>query len=871
MANEQRSQLNPYLDSICHTYARWWEIYTLTDVVGRKRHEQKQCSPLLDLGLMVQTVEQPQEYPEEGKEKIERLAVVQGLRKYAPDHVLLVGRPGSGKSTALVRLLLEEAEIGRRGDAGKRRHGERNFPRVPVLLELRYYQNSVLERVQAFLQQHDPYLDVNEEGLKEWLREGRLLLLFDGFNELPSEEARQQVRVFRQDYSKTPMVFTTRDLGVGGDLNITKKLEMQPLTETQMREFVCVYLPQQGKQMLRQLGSRLRELGETPLLLWMLCSVFAKNSNQVPSNLGSVFRGFTEIYDYHIKQDVPTYKESRDWWEELLQHLAWVMTQGKSKTELIIAIRRQETEVKLTEFLRGKVDCPDDCARRWLKDLLKYHLIQVGAGNQLEFRHQLLQEYYTAESLLQRLASISDEELKWDYLNYLKWTEPLALMLELVEDKEQAVRVVRLALEVDWQLGARLAGEVKSEFQEETVGLVAELPLPQLLKVILAGITKSDAAIPGLIKASESPNYSVRCKAAQALGEIGSDVTIPELIKALEDSDSDVGSSAAKALGNIGSDAAIPELIKALECSDFDVSSSAAEALGKIGSDAAISGLIKALDNTDPFVCDKAVEALGKVSSKTVIPGLFKALQHPDDIVYISATEALSKIGSDVTIYRLIEALEDSSFDIRKNATETLGEIGSDIAIYSLIEALEDSSFDVRRSAVEALGKIGSDVAIPELVKALDSSNSGVRRSAAEALGKIGSDVAIPELVKALDSSNSGVRRSAAEALGKIGSDVAISELVKVLESSNSGVRSSAAEALGKIGSDAAIPELIKVLESSNSGVRRSAAEALGNIGSDAAIPELVKALESSNSGVRKSVVKALGNIGSDAAIPELE
>ncbi|HEY9601360.1 MAG TPA: hypothetical protein V6C85_07110 [Allocoleopsis sp.] len=54
-------------------------------------------------------------------------------------------------------------------------------------------------------------------------------------------------------------------------------------------------------------------------------------------------------------------------------------------------------------------------------------------------------------------------------------TELLALMLELLEDEAQAVRVVKLALEVDLRLGARLAGAVKQEFQEQTVDLVAEL------------------------------------------------------------------------------------------------------------------------------------------------------------------------------------------------------------------------------------------------------------------------------------------------------------------------------------------------------------------------------------------------------------
>jgi predicted NACHT family NTPase len=59
---------------------------------------------------MAQTVEGEREEKGKGQEKIERLGVLEGLHKYASEHVLLVGRPGSGKSTALVRLLLEEAQ-----------------------------------------------------------------------------------------------------------------------------------------------------------------------------------------------------------------------------------------------------------------------------------------------------------------------------------------------------------------------------------------------------------------------------------------------------------------------------------------------------------------------------------------------------------------------------------------------------------------------------------------------------------------------------------------------------------------------------------------------------------------------------------------
>lgn len=106
----------PYLASLCKTYAQWWQVYTITDVVGRKRVESESSPLLFDFGLMVQTVEREREEKGKGKEKIERLTVLEGLHKYASEHVLLVGRPGSGKSTALVRLLLEEAQKALRGE-----------------------------------------------------------------------------------------------------------------------------------------------------------------------------------------------------------------------------------------------------------------------------------------------------------------------------------------------------------------------------------------------------------------------------------------------------------------------------------------------------------------------------------------------------------------------------------------------------------------------------------------------------------------------------------------------------------------------------------------------------------------------------------
>ncbi|MBE5228871.1 MAG: HEAT repeat domain-containing protein [Microcystis aeruginosa PMC 728.11] len=881
----------PYLESISEKYAQWETFYTLTDVEGKTRSSK--TAPLLR-DLRVQTIEKERENPQERPErpeKTERFTVLDGLRKYAANHVhvLLKGRPGSGKSTALARLLLEES-VG----AESLRLNQQNQAKIiqiPILIELRLYETSILDLILQFLKRHKLIIDSNT--LESWLLENknfRPLLLFDGINELPSEPARQKLKNFRQQYAEISMIFTTRDLG-SDDLNIEKKLEMLPLTEPQMRDFVKAYLPEKGEEMLKQLGNRLKELAETPLLLWMLCSVFDNNQNKIPANLGLIFRDFTKIYDKKLKADVPTYQESRDWWRELLQVLAWKMTQGESKTEIQVAISRTEAEEELSKFIKNK-GFPEYYGKQWLKDLLKYHLIHLEGNDKIAFRHQLIQEYYTAEELKKKLPNLRDEQLQWDYLNYLKWTEPVALLLGLLDSETQAKRVVKLGLEIDLKLGARFAGEVNFKFQKQTVGLVLGLDVPKRFKVQLLGLTKSNEVVNELNQALKDSDRSVRRNASEALAKIGSETAIPGLLKALEDSDRSVRRNASEALAKIGSETAIPGLLKALEDSDRYVRRNASEALAKIGSETAIAGLLKALEHSNRYVHRRAAAALGKIGTETAIAGLLKALEHSDEYFRWEAAFALGKIGSETAIPELLKALEHSDEYFRSNAAAALGKIGSETAIPELLKALEDSHSFVRWEAAFALGKIGTETAIPGLLKALEDSDALVRCKAAFALDEIGSETAIAGLLKALEDSNKDVRGNAAEALGEIGSETAITGLLKALKHSDDDVSSNAAaafanipgllealedsirmhrvEALGKIGSETAIAGLVKALEDSNKDVRKNAAFALGEIGSETAIAGLLKALEDSDEYVRGNAAFALGEIGTEAAMTEL-
>jgi predicted NACHT family NTPase len=259
------------------------DLYTETEVlIPLEAETVKQKSPTPDTNREA----------EQNQQKVERFPVLEGLRKYAlgeqRQHLLLAGRPGSGKSTTLKRLLLETAEAAM------------EKPEViPVYVQLKG-DRPITDLIIAEFRRAK--VRITLEQIDEWLFNDLLLLLLDGVNEIPSKERREELNAFREDNSTVPMIFTTRDLTVSVELGIQKRLKMRPLDELQMQEFVDKYLTQRGLPnyadiLLQQLKDRLREIAETPLLLKMLCDVFDPATEQIPQSKGELFRLFDSQYD----------------------------------------------------------------------------------------------------------------------------------------------------------------------------------------------------------------------------------------------------------------------------------------------------------------------------------------------------------------------------------------------------------------------------------------------------------------------------------------------------------------------------------------------------------------------------------------------
>jgi HEAT repeat protein/Cdc6-like AAA superfamily ATPase len=865
-------EIQPYLQRLQNKYQQWWKLYKLFDEESER----------FDFRVEVQTEESVQkDHPAQctSEKKTISFPALGGIARYiAKEPVLLVGQPGSGKSTALVRFLLKAVEQARQNPQAP----------IPVLIELRRCNTQA--RVLTLIQDTLERLGLEEVDIKKLRFAGRpLLLLLDGLNELPSRQALTDVRNFREDCADLgiPMVVTTRGLD-GDNLGIERQLEIKALTPSEIQRFLQTCLPQKSKQRLQELSDRLRELGRTPLMLWMLYVVLKEQQGEIPNSRGELFRRFLRIYEHKREEKIYLDDETQRWWTRLLKPLAYeMMRSGKSgePTDFRLEILKQDAETICKDFLKAQaVNNYSDLAIRCLDALIKHHLIQLDPEKQeIEFCHQLLQEYYAAEWLLDRLPELSDEQLKYYFLNYLKWTEAIGLMLGLPEvTKEQALAIVELALnEVDLMLGAKLAGEVKPQLQVQSVDLIRKQQIPALVKVHLLGATRSKYAISDLVHALlQHENLTLSTDAAIMLWHLGEPALVDELLNLLDHNNYIVRANAAFAalgLRGIDNDRIISRLAEALQDENEHeyFRESAARTLSALGNPKAIPALTSALQDSSMHVREKAVEGLGDLSDQTAFDPLFKiALEDQSPIVRWSAAHALGKIDAKAAMQSLLEVIENENYKMRERAAEAIEHLESEEVIPTLVELLENYKqyrySYIYSKAAKGLERIGTETAIQGLIQALKNLDFKVCRAAINALGHSGNQTVIPKLTEMLEDPNPDVREEVAFALGNLGSKAAIPELIKFsvdkqnrMVPGRTGV--AAARLLGNLGDKVAIPALLKTVKDPkkfpNSRACGVVLGALGKLGCEEIIPELFKRLEEDKSWVKSEVIDGLASL----------
>jgi HEAT repeat protein len=601
------------------------------------------------------------------------------------------------------------------------------------------------------------------------------------------------------------------------------------------------------------------------------------------------------------------------------------------------------------EFLQGlaevignmyfDVKCPIELSPRQFGPLLGDYLVEscinYAEDNELEVCSRAVRalKEITSPKAVPALVRVlvnecctEDELYRWAKLDSLSNHEP---------DRDRQRTIANLSQDVVEALGDVSFAQAAPLLTEALRGKPAH-ELLRAVKVLgedgsskAINVISSPEVVNRLMETLRDAEWSVRCEAAELLGESGSSEAVEALLKALDDKVLIVRQSAARALGKIGS----PEAVEALKdaCKDENVGPFATNSLAEIESRGYFwalkearkshrlgrmypahvdftkyaNSLIDALGDKNSSLRTEAVEALGRTGFAGAVDPLLKVLRDEDWWVRSRAAEALGKIGSPEAVIALKEGLRDEALRVRLDAAESLGKIGSADAIGVLVEGFRDQPAAVFLEVVNILGKNGSPEAINvvcstkvvrSLTEALRDTNADVRWHAAQYLGNIGSFEAIDALTMVLKDESEIVREMAADALGKIGSREAVDILIEMFKNKDVPTRKHGAHALGLLGSPTpeerlldvifngwslsgrvldrdrsvtlkAVTILVEALADEDESVREESACALGKIGFSEAGDPLLGALKDKNPLVCVEAARALGVIRSPQAI----
>jgi hypothetical protein len=330
------SEFQPYLQSICSCsdYKQWWAHGVLTDT------EREQLEPF-DFDLHVKEVKPQQDRgtsSENPSTPAPPLPVIKGLHQYVAGtkHVLLVGRPGAGKTKTLFRYLLELAKQALDDPSAK----------IPILVQLKDYKvpsddyYGILHLIRKDLKSWGLFLEL--EQLERYLFQDRIfLLLVDGLNELStSKEAQKDIRQFRHRCHKRqiPIVFVTRGLGYR-DLGVETQLEIQPISPADRQRFLEERVSLSNRQKLQRWLDRARQSNYTPFVMWMLATICQQvnSSSQLESfSLGEAFREFVRLYQDRLYEEGRVSDEDCEKWVSRLEHLASEMMTDERPENFVI-------------------------------------------------------------------------------------------------------------------------------------------------------------------------------------------------------------------------------------------------------------------------------------------------------------------------------------------------------------------------------------------------------------------------------------------------------------------------------------------------------------------------------------------------------
>lgn len=354
------------------------------------------------------------------------------VQKYR--RLVVKGAPGSGKSMLLKYLALSYSE-GRFKNLSDRP--------VPILLELNRLNeaNLTVEKLEQHLVEACDRHNFPKANrfISQGLKDGRLLLLLDGLDEVSSGVRSSVVRCLKdflelENYKKCRVIITCRTAVYHNEFvdNTEETLEIDEFSDQQMRRFLQAWKsempPEKSvEQLIQNLRAKpkIMALARNPLLLTIIAYLYTDTPFVLPHSRAEFYTKATDVLlELRDQQrNIPNQYSGVNK-RRVLQHLALYAQNSTNRQQ---QDRRSLLDSEVWEQVKQvlpSLNLEAKDANSIVDEIVKRSglLLRIDGGQRYYFPHLTLQEYFVAAALTNR----QDELIQ-------KWQNAPSDWLEIVK------------------------------------------------------------------------------------------------------------------------------------------------------------------------------------------------------------------------------------------------------------------------------------------------------------------------------------------------------------------------------------------------------------------------------------------------------
>jgi predicted NACHT family NTPase len=316
-------------------------------------------------------------------------------------YLMVLGGPGAGKSTFLRRMGLEALK----GKKGNFKHAC-----IPVFIELKKFNTGEINIEKEIAEEFRICgFPSHEEFTAKALEQGKLLILLDGLDEVPTEwmnEAIRQIQNFVDLHDQNRFITSCRVAAYRHNFRRFTDLAMANFDDAQIEKFITNWFrsePQTGQDCWKKLNNyehrSAKELTQTPLLLTLVCLLYQR-SRKFPMNRATLYERALRVLleEWAAEKGIPHEDIYRGLDTKRKEMMLSEIAHHAFQADRLFLVKREITD-QIEQLLREML--PDEKfidGTAVLKSIEVQHGVLVERAEGIySFSHLTLQEYLTAQ------------------------------------------------------------------------------------------------------------------------------------------------------------------------------------------------------------------------------------------------------------------------------------------------------------------------------------------------------------------------------------------------------------------------------------------------------------------------------------------